>query len=228
MKFFGKVLLIALLFANIGFANAQKYSIEAGYMNPARTKTNHGEKYPEYFYGVRLGGNVEFDLKHNFSLLSGVLYSVVWNSTTQKHYNSDSDSLTTGIVTRQSLGHYLDIPVRVQYTVPLAKNLRMFGFAGPNFNIGLAHPRKTDASLQASVIDLLERQKREVPISGNDDLFRDALIHRINFQLGAGGGIQWKNYTLKGGYDFGINDINRNNTDRMLQSGWYVSFVYGF
>jgi len=56
-----------------------------------------------------------------------------------------------------------------------------------------------------------------------------AKISRLNFQLGAGAGIQWKNYQLKGGYDFGINSINKVDSNRILRhSGWYVSLVYEF
>ncbi len=62
-----------------------------------------------------------------------------------------------------------------------------------------------------------------------NDLYKKAMISRINFQMGAGGGVQWKNYQLKGGYDFGINSINKVDTSKLLrQSGWYVSLVYQF
>jgi hypothetical protein len=47
--------------------------------------------------------------------------------------------------------------------------------------------------------------------------------------MGTGGGVQWKNYQLKGGYDFGINSINKIDSSKLLhQSGWYVSLVYQF
>ncbi|MDR2840072.1 MAG: PorT family protein [Paludibacter sp.] len=210
---------------------AQKYSIEAGYISPTRTQSIYGGRYPETFRGVRLGGNVEFDYKYNFSLLTGVLYSVVYSNSTQKMKiaGNNTDTIHTGIVKYSTFGHYVDVPVRVKYTLSIAKNLKLFAFAGPNINVGLGQPRKTDASLQESVTGIIDQLTGRVPVSGNDDLFRDALIHRINFQLGAGGGVQWKNYTIKGGYDFGINNLQRlDNAGSMRMNSWYVSFVYNF
>ena len=68
-----------------------------------------------------------------------------------------------------------------------------------------------------------------VPTNGSEDLYKNAMISRINFQMGAGGGVQWKNYQLKGGYDFGINSINKVDTSKLFrQGGWYVSLVYQF
>ena len=71
-----------------------------------------------------------------------------------------------------------------------------------------------------------EQEKKEYY---ENDLYKMAKISRLNFQLGAGAGIQWKNYQLKGGYDFGINSINKVDSNRILRhSGWYVSLVYEF
>ena len=54
------------------------------------------------------------------------------------------------------------------------------------------------------------------------------MIHRMNFQLGVGGGIQYKNYQLKSGYDFGIHSINAVDTGSLYQGGWYISLSYQF
>ncbi|MBP1676813.1 MAG: hypothetical protein H6Q20_1372 [Bacteroidetes bacterium] len=199
-------------------AIAQKYSIEAGFISPKQSGKNFSTNY---FNGVRLGVNAEFELKHNFSLLTGALYSVVYAEKMQR-YSADS-------VTYKTYGHFIDVPLRISYSLKLNKNLKLFGFVGPNINIGLAQPRKTNAQLSETTTELIDDLYGTAPKSGTEDLYKNALIHRINFQMGAGGGVQWKNYQLKAGYDFGINSINKIDSSKLLrQSGWYVSLVYQF
>lgn len=195
---------------------AQKYGIEAGYIQPVRSGSQFSKTY---FNGVRLGGNAEFDLKNNFSLLTGALYSLVYSDKTQ--YYSATDS-----VNYKTFGHALEIPVQVQYSLPVSKNFKFFGFAGPNIAVGLAQPQKVTAIMS----DAMKTFTGINSVAYKDnDLYTKSVIQRINFQISVGGGMQFKNYKLKGGYDFGINSINKIDTSKLLfQKGWYVSLVYQF
>ena len=202
---------------SIGILSAQTYRLEVGFVSP---KQSGAEFSTNYFNGGRLGVSAEFGLKHNFSLLTGALYSLVYSNKVQYYSSTDS-------VTYKTFGHSIDIPLRLTYTLPLSKNLKVFGFAGPNINVGIAQPRKTTAVLSSSLREVIEFVN--VPTNGTEDLYKSAMISRINFQMGAGGGVQWKNYQLKGGYDFGINSINKVDTSKLFrQGGWYVSLVYQF
>ena len=203
---------------SIGILSAQTYRLEVGFVSP---KQSGAELSTNYFNGGRLGVTAEFGLKHNFSLLTGALYSLVYSNKVQYYSSTDS-------VTYKTFGHSIDIPLRLTYTLPLSKNLKVFGFAGPNINVGIAQPRKTTAVLSSSLREVID-EFGNVPTNGTEDLYKNAMISRINFQMGAGGGVQWKNYQLKGGYDFGINSINKVDTSKLFrQGGWYVSLVYQF
>jgi len=203
---------------SIGILSAQTYRLEVGFVSP---KQSGAELSTNYFNGGRLGVTAEFGLKHNFSLLTGALYSLVYSNKVQYYSSTDS-------VTYKTFGHSIDIPLRLTYTLPLSKNLKVFGFAGPNINVGIAQPRKTTAVLSSSLREVID-EFGNVPTNGTEDLYKSAMISRINFQMGAGGGVQWKNYQLKGGYDFGINSINKVDTSKLYrQGGWYVSLVYQF
>ncbi|MEA4851405.1 MAG: outer membrane beta-barrel protein [Paludibacter sp.] len=216
MKSTLKLILVSMVLS-IGILSAQTYRLEVGFVSP---KQSGAEFSTNYFNGGRLGVTAEFGLKHNFSLLTGALYYLVYSN--QVQYYSSTDS-----VTYKTFGHSIDIPLRLTYTLPLSKNLKVFGFAGPNINVGIAQPRKTTAVLSSSLREVIEFVN--VPTNGTEDLYKSAMISRINFQMGAGGGVQWKNYQLKGGYDFGINSINKVDTSKLLrQGGWYVSLVYQF
>lgn len=205
-------LIIALVFSVSTIFAQTIYRVEVGSVNPRRFGTSESATN---FNGIRLGATAEFDLKNNFSLLTGALYSVVYGSKVQKYSSKDSVSYST-------FGHYIDVPLRLTYSYPIANYLKVFGFAGPNLNIGLAQPQKILSNLTQELEDITGIK------SGNYDLYKNAVINRMNFQLGAGGGIQYKNYQLKAGYDFGIHSINAVDTGTLYQSGWYVSFSYKF
>jgi hypothetical protein len=217
MKSTLKLILVSMVLS-IGILSAQTYRLEVGFVSP---KQSGAEFSTNYFNGGRLGVTAEFGLKHNFSLLTGALYSLVYSNKVQYYSSTDS-------VTYKTFGHSIDIPLRLTYTLPLSKNLKIFGFAGPNINVGIAQPRKTTAVLSSSLVQVID-EFGNVPTNGSEDLYKNAMISRINFQMGAGGGVQWKNYQLKGGYDFGINSINKVDTSKLFrQGGWYVSLVYQF
>ena len=77
--------------------------------------------------------------------------------------------------------------------------------------------------------ELVNEFTKQTIKNGTIDLYHNAVINRINLQMSVGGGVQWRNYQIKGGYDFGINSLNKIDTSKQLrQSGWFVSLVYEF
>ncbi len=221
------LLAFSLFFINVA---AQKYGIEAGFVQP---KQSGAQFRTSYFNGARLGGNVEFELKNNFSLLTGALYSLVYSDRTQYYYSTDS-------VNYKTLNHAIEIPLQVQYSLPVSKNFKFFAYAGPNIAIGLAQPQKVTAVISSTAKTEIEpmipeNMKQFVRLESDsyadNDLYVKNMIQRINLQISIGGGVQFKNYKLKGGYDFGINSINKIDTSKLMrlqQSGWFVSLIYQF
>ena len=205
MKSTLKFRILVVLLVVVCSVNAQIYRLEVGYNNPVRKGTGISSTY---FNGVLLGGTAEFDLKNQFSLLTGVLYNFVYSDKIQKYPNSTR-------VTYVSYGHFLNIPLHVTYTYPFSKSLKAFGYAGPNINIGLY--QTVNATSDVSYVP-----------SQFSDLYKDALLNRLNLQIGIGGGVQWKRYHLKAGYDFGINNLNRLDTGSMHQNGLSVTLGINF
>ncbi len=209
-----KLYLLLAFLVVASLANAQTYRLELGYNNPVRLGPTSSSTY---FNGIKLGGTAEFDLKNNLSLLTGALYNIVYADKLQGYPNSQT-------VTYQTFGHFLDIPLRVTYTYPITKNLKVFAFAGPNFNIGLFQNMKITSTQTYSENDPLYIK----PGSFNRYSGTDYQLNRLNLQIGVGGGVQWKKYQLKGGYDFGINNLDKSGTGNLYQKGWYVSAAYQF
>ena len=204
---------LLLLFISLSLTLAsQKYALEIGYSNPTRYGVNAS---PTNFYGGHLGGTASFELRKNVSLLTGALYSFVYSDKYQGYVYPEGVSYKTQ-------GHFLDIPLQISYSLPLNKNLKFIGFAGPKINIGLYQRQETISTLSYPINDPLYIG------SSMNDLYKESLLNRLNLQIGLGGGIQWKNYQLKSGYDWGITNLNKVNTGNLYQKGWYVTFSYEF
>lgn len=189
-----------------------KYAVEGGYINPNRYGSSVSSTY---FNGVRIGATANYKLKNNFSLLTGILYSVVYSDKNQGYPNST-------FVTYKTLGHFLDIPLRVTYNLPINKNLKAFAFGGPNINIGLFQKQDITSTQTYSSTDPLYVKPKTI------DFYKESVLNRLNLQIGLGGGVQWKKYQLKSGYDFGITNLNKVDTGNLYQKGWYVTFSYEF
>lgn len=118
--------------------------------------------------------------------------------------------------------HALEIPGRVIYHQKLFGAVSIFGFAGPNLQIGLFQPQNVQSNLNDTFTNMtgIITEKR--------DLYSAGLLNRVNVQLGAGGGIQWRNYMIKSGFDWGLNNLDRTKNDYIVQRNWYVSFGYQF
>jgi len=189
-----------------------KIAIEAGYINPVRFGSGSSSTY---FNGGRIGVTANYDLKNNFSLLTGVLYSVVY-SNKQQGYPSST------FVTYKTLGHFLDIPLHATYNLPITNTLKVFAFAGPSLNVGLYQKQDITSTQTYSASNPLYVAPKTI------DFYKESVLNRLNLQLGVGGGVQWKHLQLKSGYDFGINNLNKVDTGNLYQKGWYVTFSYEF
>jgi len=217
MKSASKIYLAIILSVVVCIANAQTYRLEIGYNNPKRYGS--GVSSPTYFNGIKFGGSAEFKLKNNFSLLTGALYNFVYSDKIQGYPGSLEAKYHT-------TGHSLDIPVRLMYTLPMSKTIKVFGFAGPNLNIGLFQNMKISSTLAYPSTSSLYVPSRSIDLYGGSDA--DYQLNRLNLQIGVGGGVQWKKYQVKAGYDWGVNNLNKTNSGNIYQKGLYVSFAYDF
>lgn len=212
-----KIFLSISILLTVMVIKAQTITLEAGYFNSNRDGVFLNKTY---FDAVKLGATYTYDWKYNLGFQSGLLLNTGYSHNVQK-FSTKGDSV---IFRTWNVG--LEIPVRAVYHVKLFRNVRLFGYAGPNIQIGLFQPQRIDANLSAVLAEMTGIQ------SGRFDLYTSDLqpngINRINLQLGTGGGIQWKNYLLKSGYDWGLNNLDRTKKDRITQGQWHLTFGYQF
>lgn len=173
---------------------------EVGYNNPAQYGANFSTSY---FNGFKAGLTTEYPIINNLSLLSGVLYNFVYSDKLQVYGNST-------YVFKTVSGHFINIPVQIVYGIPASKDLKFSAFAGPTLNIGVSQIKSTLSTVAGTTTKFNEQE-----YTSN--------LNRLDLQIGLGMSVQWKKYQLKGGYDYGLVNINRLSTGSLYQKGWFVS-----
>ena len=179
--------------------------IEVGFINPANSgNTINDTISTTYSYGLKVGLTTELPLKYNFSLLTGVLYNMVYSDKLQKYYNSTS-------VEFMSYGNFITVPIHLNYIIPVSTDLEFNAFAGPTVSYGISQTQ--------GIISTYDK----ITTTYNKELYKSTL-NQLDLQLGLGLGVQWKKYQLKGGYDYGLLNISKSSTAYpRYQQGWYVS-----
>ena len=201
------------------------YRLEAGYTQDHHRMTSDTLS-AMYLHGARVGAQFDMQLPMHFSLNIGVLYSALYGVNNQHYHSVSSEQVQTEVLTNRVLEHALTIPVRVQYTIPLWKQLSMHFYTGPQLMIGLAQTNYVKASVSDEMHDWLVAQGKHVDTY---DRYTSKELFRTNIMYGLGGGFTWDKYRLEAGYDFGLNSLLRTpvySKDRMSEWQWHVSFVY--
>ena len=202
------------------------YRIEAGYVQ--HWQRAHSISYPDmYLHGVRVGGTFTFALPKHFDIQTGLLYTLVYGRNEQHWRSQDAPSVQTEYIRHRVLEHNLTIPVRMYYTIPLWKQLNLFFFTGPQLHVCLAENDYLQTHLSVGTQAWLEGQG--IPTAAYDRAADE--IVRANIQWGLGGGLEWDRYRLQSGYDFGLNNLvknQQNSNQYMSEWGWFVSFSYRF
>ena len=205
---------------------SMEYRVEAGYAQHQQRAQDI--LFPDmYLHGVRLGGNVTFNLPAHFALQAGLLYSLLYGVNEQHWRSQDAPTVQTEYIRHRILAHNLTIPVRAVYTIPLWKQLNLFFYTGPQLHIGLAQNDYMLNHLSEGTQAWLVSQN--VPTEPYDRM-KDELV-RANIQWGVGGGLEWDKYRVQSGYDFGLNNLVNHpqlKNQYMAEWGWYVSFCYRF
>lgn len=206
-----------------------EYRIQAGYLqNNQHSKQDSVSQL--YLHGVRLGVTFDFLLPYRFSVQTGLLYSIAYGSSVQYWPGMDAEDIYAhdNYISHRMLQHRLVIPARVYYNIKLWKKLNLFFYTGPQVQIGLSEndylvthiTDKTKEQLQ-----LIGARTEPYERYGSKELFR------TNIQMGLGGGLEWDAYRIEAGYDFGLNNIIRNQVipnQQLSEWGWFVSFSYKF
>ena len=186
------------VFALVAFtvsANAQG-NIQLGYVQPTTVTTMNGAKTSQSMDGIQAGFNYTISVHEPVSLQFGLLYSYLFKTKT-----------VLGVDTKLQ-GHALDIPVDVVVAFPLASDLKLFAFGGPDLSYMLAKSIKV----------------------GNSDSYdfykNNSDAQRFNLQFGIGAGLMFKDFGIKFKYNWGIIDLDKSSATITVGNGFAISLTH--
>jgi hypothetical protein len=176
-------------------ANAQG-DIQIGYVQPTSVTTMNGAKTSQSMDGIQAGFNYTISVQEPVSLQFGLLYSYLFKTKT-----------VLGVDTKLQ-GHALDIPVDVVVAFPLASDLKLFAFGGPDLSYMLAKSIKVGNS-----------ESYDFYKNNND-------AQRFNLQFGIGAGLMFKDFGVKFRYNWGIIDLDKSSATKTVGNGFAISLTH--
>lgn len=185
----------------------QNMGIEIGYAQPILRENSlsnpDSKSNITRFHGLKVGLNYEADIIKGLGVRFGLYY------TYGQANDKDWTSIGKNILPRQKLSsslHGLDIPVEWQYKFTIAKQTYIILYTGPTFQYNISYQTTRTIQKDIDEIPVVENTKNHfngIGVTRYDD---DNKRHYRQFNLlwGVGAGFQYKNFYIRGGYDFGV------------------------
>ncbi len=185
-----KLLLIVAAILSFGAANAQVAYL--GYQNVSgRNKIGSTTTLNDYS-GMFAGGAMNFEFYEGVAVQPGLEINF---------YTRTEDNIKD-----TSVG--LKLPVDFNYGFDVAPGLKVYGYAGPFFYLGLY---------------------RNQSIAGVDSDWYDGKWNRFGFGFGFGAWCDWREtLRLKIGFDLGLNDRSESSLDKYRENTFSISLGYIF
>lgn len=214
------------------YAFSTTWRIEAGYVQDWQNSNTETTTYPDtYLHGAKLGFTVDFNLPYHLSVQTGLAYSFSANKNDQHWRTVSKENNQPEYLEHFLMKHTVTLPVHAVYEQKLWKELAMFFYTGPNFQVGILQQDKITPEVSAETLAWL--QQTGVPTESYDR-YSSGELSRFNMQWSLGGGFQWAKYRVQAGYDFGLTNIVKNYPlnhpvdAKAREWGWFVSFSYAF
>ncbi|VBB48034.1 hypothetical protein TRIP_D440052 [uncultured Paludibacter sp.] len=199
----------------VGYAQDKKveFGIQSGYSYnmPKGTDAN---AVTGSLNGIHVGPIMNFKIDEMFGIQTGLLYNY-FNSINKYNVvlNNWSQSNTTA--------HYFDLPLRLQYTVPLADDFYVHVLAGPNFNYGINKHMNIERVVNKKVVDDLTEKGENIYANKNE-------YSPLDLQFGIGVAVQYYHFSVRAGYDWGLTDRNTTSSTSFKANDIKLGIAYTF
>ena len=211
-----KIILFSIFAFFLTCANAQeiKYGVTAGVNSNSLTSFGGDART-----GFHAGLKTEIDFNEKLYVNAGLmLTSKPWCGLGISYLNKNIN------ISSKATPYYLEIPVHVGYKLPVAKNVKIFGEAGPYIGIGLF-------GSGSSIVEQYDEGFKNLIESKTHDLedpFKHNYQKRFDWGLGGNIGVElFNHYQLSVGYDWGLKEILGKNTS-MKNKTFMISASYLF
>lgn len=202
-------LAIAMLVASASFA---QLAVGVGYINPKQT-IKYGDNDPKITTLNGFQAGIDYSLNFGeVALTPGVHFTYATAS--------DQGTILSGLASASgnTTEMYAAIPVHLSYGYDLARDLRLFVFAGPTFNYGLSSKTKVEGSV--------------LGLSGETtyDNFEDGKNYG-KFEVLLGGGVGFDlmdTFRFSLGYDYGLTNRYTGDLEKYKQHTGMVNFSIAY
>ena len=221
MKKLFKAVFISALVLTSASLNAQ--SINVGYVSTTPTvKIGDGDVEPgDAIKGITAGFGYDINILNGLGISTGLNYTYAWD----KEKTTESLPFVGDFsFTAKSVDHYIDVPVRLSYTLSFSDDFKVFGFAGPKFVYAVAG--KTTFSASSDLTGDIDLSEYMEDFNHYD---KEMETSRFDIKAGLGAGVQFNNIVLKAGYDWGLLNQYTGDFDLTAKSNqFYVTLGWAF
>ena len=205
-----------MLFA--GKANAQ-LGINVGYapvtLSTATTignnTTTSTSEMDGFFAGVTYNYGISKDLGVAFGLQGRYNTKTSTGSANFVVVSGNDKSTTTQIL--------LDVPVLLNYSLPLGGSAKLSAFAGPTFSYAVYG--NTHVTSTATILGVSSTSETDYAMYGDN-----STNNRLDITAAFGLQFQYNDIRLFGGYRIGLTDLNTNDNVKTTSSGLFVGLGY--
>ena len=206
----------AMLFA--GKANAQ-LGINVGYApvtlstatTIGNTTTTSTSEMDGFFAGVTYNYGISKDLGVAFGLQGRYNTKTSTGSANFVVVSGNDKSTTTQIL--------LDVPVLLNYSLPLGGSAKLSAFAGPTFSYAVYG--NTHVTSTATILGVSSTSETDYAMYGDN-----STNNRLDITAAFGLQFQYNDFRLFGGYRIGLTDLNTNDNVKTTSSGLFVGLGY--
>jgi len=200
------VITIALLALAVNLS--AQVGIQVGYANVNEITENASA----VANGFVIGPVSEYNLMQNLDLRFGVLYTLL--------LGTEKNAIFVALPGSSYSGHFVDVPVQAQYSFEIAPSLKIFAFAGPTINFGIAQKAVHKSTLLGSEVKTTYNRYDDF---NNDD---KGDFSRFDLKLGLGAGARYDKFELRVGYDWGMLDMNTTDPIVLHRNQLTAAVVY--
>lgn len=197
------ILTIALVAAAATSAMAQ-FSVGAGYLSQNSKYTYSSSSTNSTASGFYAGADADYNLGAGVSVVPGIYYGYL-----------SSDASVLGVANSTTKNHFIAVPVNFKYSIAPIEMLKVFAYAGPQFEFGVSS--KTTNSV--------------VGVSTTVDNYGDdGNLNRFNISLGLGLGVDISDMIrINGGYSWGLLNMLKDSDNASIKTSfWHIGAAFLF
>lgn len=198
------ILTLALVAAAATSAMAQ-FSVGAGYLSQTSKYSLSSSTTSSTANGFYAGADADYNLGAGLSVVPGIYYGYL-----------SSDASYLGLANSTTKSHYIAVPVNFKYSIAPIEMLKVFAYAGPQFELGVSSKTTTSALGVSTSLD---------------NYGDDGSLNRFNISLGLGLGVDVSDIVrINGGYSWGLLNMLKDAGDNasIKTSYWHIGAAFLF